>query len=50
MKIDASRIKDIKAEFASLKPVKVTLDGTRSLTVKEAVFRLVQPEQKKHCP
>ena len=40
MKIDASRIKDIKTEFASLKPEKITLNGTRSLTVKEAVFAL----------
>ena len=40
MNITTAQVKDIKTEFASLKPVKVTLDGTRSLTVKEAVFAL----------
>ena len=40
MNISAAQVKDIKNEFAKLKPVKVTLDGNRSLTVKEAVFAL----------
>ena len=40
MNISANQLKDIKTEFAKLKPVKVTLDGNRSLTVKEAVFAL----------
>ena len=40
MNISASKLKDIKTEFAKLKPVKVTLAGNRSLTVKEAVFAL----------
>ena len=40
MNITAAQVKDIKTEFAKLKPVKVTLDGNRSLTVKEAVFAL----------
>jgi hypothetical protein len=29
-----------KVRFAKLKPVKVTLDGNRSMTVKEAIFAL----------
>lgn len=40
MKITVSQVKDIKAEFATLKPQKVTLDGNRAMTVKEAVFAL----------
>ena len=40
MNISASQVKDIKAAFAKLQPEKVTLNGTRSLTVKEAVFAL----------
>lgn len=40
MTITASQIKEIRLEFAKLKPVKITLDGNRSLTVKEAVFAL----------
>lgn len=35
-----SRLKEIKAELAKLKPVKVTLDGNRNMTVKEAIFAL----------
>ena len=38
--LTASRLKEIKAEFAKLKPVKVTLDGNRNMTVKEAIFVL----------
>ena len=38
--ITASQLKDIKAELAKLKPQKVTLDGNRSMTVKETVFAL----------
>ncbi len=40
MNITTAQVKEIKTELAALKPVKVTLDGTRSLTVKEAVFAL----------
>ncbi len=40
MPITASQIKDIRQEFAKLKPVTVTLDGNRVMTVKEAVFAL----------
>lgn len=40
MTITASQIKEIRLEFAKLKPVKITLDGNRSLTVKEAIFAL----------
>jgi hypothetical protein len=40
MNITASQVKEIRTELAKLKPVKVTLDGNRSLTVKEAIFAL----------
>ena len=40
MNITTTQVKNIKTEFTSLKPVKVNLDGTRSLTVKEAIFAL----------
>ena len=40
MNITATQVKEIRTELAKLKPVKVTLDGNRSLTVKEAVFAL----------
>jgi hypothetical protein len=40
MNITTVQVREIRTEFASLKPAKVTLDGNRSLTVKEAVFAL----------
>ncbi|SBW08263.1 conserved hypothetical protein [uncultured delta proteobacterium] len=40
MNITTAQIKEIKTAFAKLKPVKVTLDGNRSLTVKEAIRAL----------
>ena len=40
MNITTAQVKDIKTEFAKLKPEKITLSGNRSLTVKEAVFAL----------
>ncbi len=40
MNISTAQVKEIRVELAKLKPVKVTLDGNRSLTVKEAVFAL----------
>ena len=40
MNITTAQVKEIRTEFASLKPVKVTLDGNRSMTVKEAIFAL----------
>ena len=40
MNITTAQVKEIRLELAKLKPVKVTLDGNRSLTVKEAVFAL----------
>ncbi|EFL84308.1 hypothetical protein HMPREF0326_03162 [Desulfovibrio sp. 3_1_syn3] len=40
MDINATQVKEIRTEFAKLKPVKVTLDGNRNLTVKEAIFAL----------
>ena len=40
MQITTEQVKEIRQEFAKLKPVKVSLDGTRSLTVKEAIRAL----------
>lgn len=40
MSITAAQVKEIKTELAKLKPAKVTLDGNRNLTVKEAIFAL----------
>lgn len=40
MNITAAQVKEIRQELAKVKPVKVTLDGNRSMTVKEAVFAL----------
>ena len=40
MTITTEHVKEIRQEFAKLKPVKVTLDGCRSLTVKEAIRAL----------
>ena len=38
--ITASHLKEIRQELAKLKPEKVTLDGNRNLTIKEAIFAL----------
>ena len=40
MNITTAQVKEIRLELAKLKPVKVTPDGNRILTVKEAVFAL----------
>ncbi|MDL2216258.1 protein MobC [Desulfovibrio sp. OttesenSCG-928-M14] len=40
MNITTAQVKEIRLELAKLKPVKVTLDGNRSMTVKEAIFAL----------
>lgn len=40
MNITTAQVREIRQELAKLKPVKVTLDGNRSLTVKEAIFAL----------
>jgi hypothetical protein len=40
MSITTAQVKEIRTDFAKLKPEKITLDGNRSLTVKEAVFAL----------
>ncbi|MDL2268005.1 protein MobC [Desulfovibrio sp. OttesenSCG-928-G15] len=40
MNITTAQVKEIRLELAKLKPVKVTLDGNRSLTVKEAIRAL----------
>ena len=40
MSITASQLKEIRQEFARLKPAAVTLDGNRAMTVKQAIFTL----------
>ena len=40
MSITASQLKEIRQEFAQLKPATVTLDGSRTVTVKQAIFAL----------
>ena len=40
MNITTAQVREIRLELSKLKPVKVTLDGNRSLTVKEAIFAL----------
>jgi hypothetical protein len=40
MNITAAQVKEIRLELAKLRPARITLDGKRSLTVKEAVFAL----------
>ena len=40
MTITASQVKEIRQEFAKLKPATVTLDGNRAMTVKQAIFTL----------
>ncbi len=40
MIITASQLKEIRQEFAHLKPATVTLDGNRPMTVKQAIFTL----------
>lgn len=40
MNITAAQVKEIRQELAKVKPVKVTLDGNRSMTVKDAILAL----------
>lgn len=40
MNITAAQVKEIRQELTKVQPVKVTLDGNRGMTVKEAVFAL----------
>lgn len=40
MSITPSQLKEIRQEFATLKPASVTLDGNRAMTVKQAIFTL----------
>ena len=40
MSITASQLKEIRQEFAKLKPATITLDGNRAMTVKQAIFTL----------
>ena len=40
MIITTTQLKEIRQEFAALKPASVTLDGNRIMSVKEAVFAL----------
>ena len=46
MSITAAHVKEIRQEFAKLKPVKITLDSNRSMTVKEAVFALAPTQER----
>lgn len=38
MTITVTQLKEIRQEFATLKPASVTLDGNRTMSMKEAVF------------
>ena len=40
MSITASQVKEIRQEFARLKPSAVILDGNRAMTVKQVIFTL----------
>ena len=40
MSITASQLKEIRQEFARLRPAAVTLDGNHTVTVKQAIFAL----------
>ena len=40
MTITATQVKEIRQEFAALKPASVTLEGNRTMSVKEAVLAL----------
>jgi hypothetical protein len=40
MTITATQLKEIRQEFATLKPASVTLEGNRAMFVKKAVFAL----------
>lgn len=40
MTITATQLKEIRQEFAALKPASVTLEGNRTMSVKEVVFAL----------
>ena len=50
MTITATQLKEIRQEFATLKPASVTLDGNRTMSMKEAVFALAPTlERMKKC-
>ncbi len=40
MTITATQLREIRQEFAKLKPAAITLDGNRAMTVKQAIFIL----------
>ena len=40
MTITETQLKEIRQEFAKLKPATITLDGNRAMTVKQAIFTL----------
>ena len=40
MTITATQLKEIRQEFARLKPATITLDGNRIMSLKEAIFAL----------
>lgn len=50
MTITVTQLKEIRQEFATLKPASVTLDGNRTMSMKEAVFALAPTlERMKKC-
>lgn len=46
MSITATQLKEIRQEFARLKPAAVTLEGNRTMSVKEVVFALAPTLQR----
>ena len=40
MTITATQLREIRQEFAKLKPASITLDGNHAMTVKQAIFIL----------
>lgn len=48
MSITPDQIKTIQAEFSRLKPARVSLDESRPLTVRDAIFALA-PTLKRMC-
>ncbi|WP_302553380.1 hypothetical protein [uncultured Bilophila sp.] len=42
MTITATQLREIRQEFAKLKPVAITLDGNHAMTVKQAIFILAR--------
>ncbi|HIV65659.1 MAG TPA: hypothetical protein H9991_05310 [Candidatus Mailhella excrementigallinarum] len=49
MSITTSQVKEIRQEFARLKPATATLDGNRAMTVKQAIFTLLLTSRMMNC-